>query len=119
MLRISLAIAILALIGCGGQETTPGAASDAASETGAAAATQVQRCVGLMDQEAYARALPVCLEALELEPQNREVRAAVDRAKAEVASLEKAKADAEQAAAEAAEDASSRLDEATQGLPRE
>jgi hypothetical protein len=127
MLRIFLAIAILALTACGAQETatteTPGAAADTAAEAGqllaeveqqaAESLPQVERCLDLVRQAAYERAVPACLEALELDPENQQVRAALDQATAEAASLEEAAA----AAQEAGGEAPSQIEDAAQALP--
>jgi hypothetical protein len=127
MLRIFLAIAILALAACGAQETatteTPGAAAGTAAEAGqplagveqqaAESLPQVERCLDLVRQAAYERALPACLEALELDPENQQVQAALDRTTAEVASLEEAAAAAQGAAGEAA----SPLEDTPRALP--
>ena len=122
MLRIVLAIAIFALAACGGQETTtaetPGAAGSGlppveAQQQAAESLPQVERCLDLVRQTAFERALPVCLEALELDPENQQVQAALDQATAEVARIEGAGAAAEEAAGEAA----SQLEETTGELP--
>lgn len=132
MLRIILAIAILALTACGAQETTttqtPGAASEVgesggsapveAAQEAAVSFPQVERCLDLIREAAFARALPVCLEALDLDPQNQQVQAAVNQARTEVAKLEGATAAAQEAAGAAAGDAASQLEEETQALPK-
>jgi tetratricopeptide (TPR) repeat protein len=120
MLRIVLAIAILALTACGAQETatteTPGAAADTAAEAEQQAAEslpQIERCLDLVRQTEYDRAVPACLEALELDPENQQVQTALDQATAELASLEKAAA----AAQEAAGEAESQLEDTARAAP--
>ena len=66
----------------------------------------------LVRQAKYQQALPVCLAALEIDPDNQQVRDALDQARAETAKL----AAAEAAGGDAAEEATSKLGEATGGV---
>lgn len=83
MLRVTLATLTLALVACGqeaGQGGTPPVS--AGSE---AAAPQVERCLDLVRQDAFGRALSVCEEALSLDPSNQDVQAALEKAKVRTA----------------------------------
>jgi hypothetical protein len=73
----------------------------------------VESCLGLVRDAAYPRALPVCLEALQIDPDNEQVRAAVERAKSESARL----ADAAAAAQEAGGETSKAIEDASRKLP--
>jgi hypothetical protein len=120
-------ISLFALIACGGEDTGqttgPGGAPLApaageragvpdAPEPPAMPHPQVQSCLDLIRQAAFERALPVCLAALSVDPDNEEVKAAVAKARSEAAKL----AAAEEAAEGAAEDAASKLGEAAGGV---
>ncbi len=96
--KILLALALLALAACGGQDTAAGdadvAASPPASETatgesgsatGGAASPVVASCLDLVDQERWSQALPVCTRALGMDPENNDVQRALETAKAESA----------------------------------
>ncbi len=119
---------LLAMAACGGQDVsttesgaTPdvsarpaagapaagGAASapaDSAAAAGAATASaDAVDCLGLVEQARYAQAIPVCMRALEIEPNDRELRQALTTAKAEAGQMAAAGADAEAQARAAAE----------------
>ena len=107
MVRLILVMAAFALVACGDAETgqtgsAPEAEAPAVSATAPRAATaprsaeapvsavapgttdvNVQRCLDLVAQSRFAGALPVCLQALQADPDNADVQAAVERARAE------------------------------------
>lgn len=153
MLRISLAtVAMITLLGCGSQETAttattggaekvaataPSAAGseqakaklpDVAAPAPAAAATnpQVESCLGLVRQAEFSRALPVCMEAARIDPDNADVQAAMETAKrgaqeAATGAMAEATgaADAATGAADAAVgDAASKLDASKLAAPK-
>ena len=132
MRRFAIALSILALFACGETETGPAGESEAlpgVSATGDEAVVaeteelvaisepaaaeqvhpQVASCLDLIQQTKFQWALPVCLTALEIDPDNQEVQDAVAKAQAETAKM--AGMD-EGAAGEAAAQA----DEAAEGL---
>jgi hypothetical protein len=150
MKRLVVMLSMFFLIACGGSDTADtsdaGSASDTppvkaagssapaakapsapAAPTAPAAPSadvnpQVTSCLGLVRQAKLEAALPVCLAALEADPGNTEVQAAVEAARAKTASLAAAaagaQADAEAAAAtadaaKAADDAASQM----KGMP--
>lgn len=134
MLRIAGVVVVAGLlVGCGGQETETGAPGEgmpsvsASGERAAgrsAAAGQSQSCIDLVAEGKFRAALPICMEAVEADPANEELRSAANRAKSEIANLEaaaeEAKATASKAAAsasvEAGKQASADLDEARESL---
>jgi hypothetical protein len=102
MTRLAVIFFAFAVLACGGQEAGTGdtEAPPVSTEGGAAPGAQFQQ------------ALPVCLAALDAEPDNQEVSAALDKARSESAKV----ADAQQAAEGAAAGGASSLDDAKQGL---
>jgi hypothetical protein len=70
---------------------------------------QAQRCLDLVRQSKFQEAVPVCLAALDVDPDNAQVKQALDQARTEAAKL---------AAAEAAagSEAASELGEAAGGM---
>jgi len=108
MLRILFAISFIALLACSSGETNQGTADSAADmppvsaagtatddieietieveaiEAGALAA-EVSSCLDLVKTRAYEKALPVCLEAASIDPENAEVQSALAKAQAEAA----------------------------------
>jgi hypothetical protein len=125
-------ISVFALFACG--ESTPGPAGDAGGTppVGAAAGEtagtpepppasvavdpNVQSCLDLIRQSKFEAALPVCLAALDVDPDNQQVRDAVETARAESAKLAAAQAAGQAAAGgTAAEAAASKLGEMTGG----
>jgi hypothetical protein len=126
MRRLAIAFSILALFACGETDTGPAGESQAqpgASATGDEAAMieteelmaiaeqvdpQVASCLDLIRQAMFQEALPVCLAALEIDPDNQEVQDAVAKAQAETAKMA-GMAEAEGAAA-------AQADEAAKGL---
>jgi hypothetical protein len=120
-------LALIALLACGGpsgessdQPAAPrqpeGTASDTATGTGTADAPQVDpqvaSCLDLVARGRFQEALPACLAALKIAPDDPEVQAATQRARAESAKL----ADAEGAADQAKSEAVGQLGEASQEL---
>lgn len=103
MRRLALTLSILALVACGETETTPTAETEApapvsaaveaaAPEPAAPAATaetapEVASCLDLIGQAKFQEALPVCLAALEIDPDNEAVQNAVAKARTETAKL--------------------------------
>jgi hypothetical protein len=82
---------------------------------------KVKSCIQLIRESMFERALVVCAAALEIDPDNQEVKDARNTASAEAAKAavapEAAGAAAEGAAEGAAEDATSKLGEAAGGMP--
>jgi hypothetical protein len=127
-------ISVLALFACGGTDTdqpdadagappvsasveegasAPEAAEpEAAAEPAAAVDPRVQSCLDLIRQAEFQSALPVCLAALEIDPDNAQVREAVETARAETAKAAAAGAAGEAGAEGAAAEATSQLGEA-------
>jgi len=118
-----------ALLACGGTDgvqTTGSETMPPASEAGEAAparvvpkpadalepAPEVAGCLNMVQQQRFQEALTACLPALEVDPDNPEVQAAVKQAQFEAAKL---------AAAEAVEtarrEAAARLDQAAKTFP--
>ena len=131
MFRILFAISVIALLACGSGETNQGAAdsagdmppvSAAGSATdeieierieveaieAAAIAAQVSSCLDLVKSRAFAEAVPVCLEAASIDPENARVQTALAKAQAKAA-LEDSMAAAE---AEAQAEIDSSIDSA-------
>jgi hypothetical protein len=129
MRRFAVTLSILALLACGGTDTaqtsgdeaTPpvSAVGDAAPapeipepEATAEVAAEVVSCLNLIREKQFQEALPACLAALEVDPENVEVQAAVEQAQTETAKL---------AAAEAAEsaqgEAAAQAEEAAKAIP--
>ena len=134
-MRLALMIVILALVACGGSDTaktdtaktaveTPKAAGGdapakapvAAAPAGEPAAPEpaanpdAQSCLDLVSQAKFQEALPVCMAALRIDPENAAVQEALSTAKAESAS-----AAAGAAVGGAAGDAKSALGDVTGG----
>lgn len=127
MERRMLVIALFALVACGSGDTASERTTATApppSATGGSAAPspppvaaaqpaaeeaemprESERCLELIAQASFHRALQVCLEALALDPDNEKVQAAVERAKAETGKVAEAAEKAAGAATDAVEDA--------------
>jgi hypothetical protein len=126
MIRLALTIFVLALLACGGSDTaqtdtaTSAAApeaAEAATPSGAEAAApaapanpQAASCLALVSQAKFSDAVPVCMAALKIDPDNAAVQGALHTAKAESASTA-----ASGAADAAAAGANSALGDATGG----
>ena len=131
MRRLAIAFSILALFACGQGETGPAGESEAppgVSATGDEAVVaeteelvaisepaaaeqvdpQVASCLDLVRQTKFQEALPVCLAAAAIDPDNQEVQDAVAMAQAETAKMA--------GMAEAEGDAAAQADEAAKGL---
>ena len=98
MRRLAVTLSMLALLACGGTDTAQTSGSEglppvsAAGETAAPApeipeptaalepAPEVASCLNLIRQQRFQEALPTCLAALEIDPDNVEVQAAVEQA---------------------------------------
>ena len=135
MLRLTVVTLVLAFFACGGgdEDGTGGAIGDVSAPSESAATQtpqaesvgvhpEVESCLGLVGEGDYARALPVCLEALNVDPNNDEVVAAVDQARAQVASADAARATSEaasDAAAAVGDAAAEATAEAAAGIPSE
>ena len=81
-------------------------------------------CLDLIGKAEFQQALPVCLEALQVDPSNQQVRDAVAKARTETAKLAAAKeaagaagSAAQEAAGAAAGEATSKVGEAAGGMP--
>jgi hypothetical protein len=138
MLRFTIVWAVFSLLACGAQESQEmgaGAAAesaaagvvegdapdlpyvDAAMEAAAEAHASVASCLDLVRSGAFEEALPRCLEAAGVEPDNAEVQGALEQAQSAVAAAQAegaaaaAQAAADEAAAEAAEDAAGQVSE--------
>ena len=108
-MRLALTIFVLALLACGGSDTAKTGDADAEktaaaapaadtaapvaaspSGTGAAAPEapanpQAESCLSLVSQAKFQEALPVCMAALRIDPDNEAVQTALATAKAESA----------------------------------
>ena len=132
MKRLAVIISVFALVACGGtdsgQTTEAGGGPDvsAAGEVSPAAPEapgievavdpNVQSCLDLVRQTKFQEALPVCLAALDVDPDNQQVSDAVDQARTETAKVAAAEAVGQAAAEGTAEDAASQLEGATGGI---
>lgn len=113
MWRTAFAASLLAMLACGAEQSDQGntssagdtppvsaaaPASKAMADTGPVeideveveeieieTAPQVSSCLGLVGSGAFARAVPVCLEAAAIDPDNAKVQAALVKAQAEAA----------------------------------
>jgi hypothetical protein len=113
------------MFACGGSDTeqtgaaAPGGERVGVPDTPEPSATvdpKVQGCLDLIRQLKYQEALPVCLAALKVDPDNQQVQDAVDKARAETAKRAAAEAAGQAAGEGAAEQAGSALGEATGGM---
>ena len=138
MVRLIVTFLVFAMLACGGSDTDQagagaepvgaGGAEPVAASGGERASVpetpepsvtvdpKVQGCLDLIRQSKYQEALPVCLAALNVDPDNQQLRDAVDTARAETAKLAAAKAASQAAGEGAAEEATSKLGEATGGM---
>ena len=142
MFRILFAISVIALLACGSGETNQGAADSAGdmppiSAAGSAAdeieieeieieaveaaaiATQISSCLDLVKRRAFAEAVPVCLEAVSIDPENAQAQAALAKAQAEAAAegaMAAAEAEAQAEIDAAADSASGAAADALGGL---
>ena len=129
MRKFAVTLSMLALLACGGTDTAQTSGSEAmppVSAAGEAApapeipeptaalepAPEVTSCLNLIRQQQFQEALPACLAALEVDPDNLEVQAAVEQAQSETAKLAAA-----EAAQSASGEAAAQLDEAAKALP--
>jgi hypothetical protein len=136
MLRFTIVWAVFSLLACGAQESqemgagaaaesaaavegsAPDLASvDAAVEAAAEAHASVASCLDLVRSGEFEEAVPRCLEAARVEPDNAEVQSALEQAQSAVAAAQAegaadaAQAAADEAAAAAAEDAAGQVPE--------
>jgi hypothetical protein len=134
MVRLAFVISVIALFACSGSDDGQTTDTGGAQQVGAdemertaapkalepAATTavdpKVESCLDLIRQAKFQQALPVCLAALAIDPDNQQVRDAVDQARAETAKLAAAEAAGGAAVEGAADEASSKLGEATGGM---
>jgi len=134
MVRLIVIVFVFAVLACGGSDTgqtdeagavAPAAKSAAAPAKPAPAPTpaasakadpKVEGCLDLVRRGKYEPAVPLCLAALEIDPDNQQVRDAVDKARAETAKMAASKAATEAAGGAAAEQGASKLGEATGGM---
>jgi len=142
MVRLTVILFVFAVLACGGSDTgnteeaggaAPAAKSAAAPEKpapstmpAASAETdpKVEGCLDLVRRGKYEPAVPLCLAALKIDPNNQQVRDAVDKARAETAKMAASKAAtgaasgaaAEAAGGAAAEQGAAKLGEATGGM---
>ena len=129
MRRLAVTLSMLALLACGGTDTAQTSGSEgllpvsAAGETAPApeipeptaaleAAPEVASCLNLIRQQRFQEALPTCLAALEIDPDNVEVQAAVEQAQSEAAKLAAA-----ETAGSAPSEAAAQAEEAAKALP--
>ena len=129
MRRLAVTLSMLALLACGGTDTAQTSGSEAmppVSAAGEAApapeipeptaalepAPEVASCLNLIRQQLFQEALPTCLAALEIDPDNIEVQAAVEQAQSEAAKLAAA-----EAAGSAPSEAAAQAQEAAKALP--
>jgi hypothetical protein len=138
MKRLAVTLSILALFACGQGDTGPAGESEVpsgVSATGDEAAMpdteepmaipepaaveqedpRVANCLDLIKQAKYQEALPTCLAAAAIDPDNQQVQDAVATARAEAAKLAGA-GEAAEAAEGAAGEAAAQADEAAKGL---
>jgi hypothetical protein len=125
MLKIAYAISLMALLACGSESSNQGAAAtggDLPPVSAAGAGTEavltpeavledleigafeIESCLGLVASGEFADAIPICLDAAAIDPENNEVQAALDEAQAKVAEAG-ASAAAQAAAAETSAEA--------------
>jgi hypothetical protein len=119
MTKYAAALAMLALIACGGQEAsapepTQGAEASGTEAVGgtapdvagapfeAAAPAEIQSCLELVQEGRFSDAVPVCLRAVEQNPESAEAKAALEEAQQQAAG-----ASAEEAGSEALGEAES------------
>ena len=137
MVRLAIVISVFALLACGGSDSNQ--AGDAGGvppvetaveetvdvieipepampEPTATVDPNVQSCLDLISQSQFQQALPVCLAALNVDPDNQQVQDAVAKARTEAAKLAAAEAAGSAAAEGAAGEAASKLGEATGGM---
>jgi hypothetical protein len=122
-----IGIAILGLAACGQKENqtatsasgaTPESASESAAkpDVGAAANEDVTGCFDLVSSGSYEAAVPICSAALNANPDDARVKAALDTATAKVAemaaSAAQGAADSAAGAADAAKDAADTAEDA-------
>ena len=139
MLRILFATSFIALLACGSGESnqgTPDSLGDIPPVSAAGTATddikiekieideiaadavavEVSSCLHLVKTNAFAAALPVCLQAISIDPDSVEVQAALAKSQAKVAmedSLAAAQAEAQAAVDDAAGAAATQANDAT------
>ncbi len=137
MARLAIMISVFALLACGGSDTSQ--TGDAGGVPPVEAAVEetaeviaipepaipepampvdpkVQSCLDLIGQSQFQQALPVCLAALNIDPDNQQVQDAVAQARTETAKLAAAETAGAAAGEGAAEEAASKLGEATGGM---
>ena len=132
MARLVVTLFVFAMLACGGSDTGQTGAAGGAAPVGASAGERasvpetpqpsvtvdprVEGCLSLIRQAQFREALPVCLVALDVDPDNEQVRAALDQARTETAKVAAAEAAGQAAAEGAAADVTSKLGEATDGM---
>jgi hypothetical protein len=136
MVRLAVVISVFALVACGGSDTSqtgdappvdaaaeeavvPAVPEPAAPEPAATVAPEVQSCLDLIRESEFQQALPVCVAALDIDPDNQQVKDAVAIAGTETAKLVAAEQAGGAAAEGTAEEATSKLEEATGGMADE
>ena len=127
MMRLLVTFSLFALLACGGPsgestdeppvsarpETASPGQTASPGETGTAQVDpQVASCLDLVKRGRFQEALPVCMAALKIAPDDPDVQAAAQRAQVETSKL----ADAEGAAEGAKSEAAGQLDDASKGL---
>jgi hypothetical protein len=139
MVRLIVTLFVFAMLACGGSDTgdtgavggeqpaaesasapdmpTPAAKPAATPEPAASTDPKVLGCLELIRKGRYEGAVPICLAALEVDPDNQQVQDALAKAKAEAAKMAAAKAASQAAGEGAAEQASSKLGEAAGAVP--
>ncbi|HKC49987.1 MAG TPA: hypothetical protein VKF60_04285 [Myxococcota bacterium] len=124
---VVIAFAVLGLAACGQKENqsatsasdaTPQSAAESAAkpDVGAAANPDATSCLDLVATGSYEAAVPVCTAALGADPNNTQVKAALDTANSKIAEMAAAAAqgaaDAAAGAADAAQDAADTAEDA-------
>ncbi len=124
MVRLAVVISVFALFACSGSDTSQtgdagGVPPVGATAEEAAVAPEVQSCLDLIRQSEFQQALPVCVAALEIDPDNQQVREAVALAGPETTKRVAAERAGGAVAEGAAEEATSKLGEAAAGMADE
>jgi hypothetical protein len=135
MIRLALSIFVFALLACGGSDTAQTGDADAAKTTAAAPAAddappvaaspsgadaevpvnlEATTCVGLVTEAKFQEAIPVCMAALRIDPEDTAVQAALETAKTKSAAAAASGA-ADAAVGSATDAANSRANDLTGG----
>jgi hypothetical protein len=137
MVKLAVMISVFALVACGGSDTpqtgdaggappvdaaaekapvVPAMPKPAAPEPAVSEAPEVKSCLDLIRQSEFQQALPVCVAALDIDPDNQQVKDAVALAGTESAKSLAAEKAAGAVAGGTAEEATSKLGGAAGGM---